>query len=222
MAELVCSPNAVVAFDFLIGNGLSDFQAAAVVGNLQQESGLNPRASGDQGTSHGIAQWRLNRWDNLRSFAAQQGRDPWSLDVQLDFLWHELQSVSDLGLAELRASTSLEAATVVFQDRFERCSVCHTSRRIAYAQSALYACPQVAAPDRAPVIVHRKGGVVVALGLVAALTAASYGAYKVLSRPPLEPVRRRPRPYRPPRPVGPPVRPVRPPYPGPRPVSRPV
>jgi hypothetical protein len=43
MADLGCSSNAAIAYDYLVGKGLRDFQAAAVVGNLQWESRLNPR-----------------------------------------------------------------------------------------------------------------------------------------------------------------------------------
>ena len=224
MAELVCSPNAAAAFDFLVGKGLSDFQAAAIVGNLQQESGLNPRASGDQGASHGIAQWHLSRWDDLRAFADYQKRDPWALDLQLDFLWNELRTIPELGLDELRSSTSLEAATVAFQNLFERCdpTKCAESKRIAYAQSALLSCPQVTPPTPTPTFARRKGAVAATLGIFAILTAAGYGAYKLFSRPPLEP-RRRPVPYRPQRPTRRPGPPTRRPYTVPRPPApRPV
>ena len=36
--------NDQAAFDFFVGKGLSDFQAAGIVGNLDQESGVNPNA----------------------------------------------------------------------------------------------------------------------------------------------------------------------------------
>jgi hypothetical protein len=61
MADLGCSPNAAVAFDYLVGKGLRDYQAAAIIGNLQQESRLNPRAMSPPDPvqpSRGIAQWQ--------------------------------------------------------------------------------------------------------------------------------------------------------------------
>ena len=167
-------------YDFLIGKGLRDFQAAAVVGNLQQESALNPRASAPAEGSYGIAQWRLGRWQNLLTFAA--GRDPWSLDVQLEFLWHELQSLPYLGLAELLTSTTLESATVMFQDRFERpkTELAGTKNRIAYAQGALYACPRIARPVVPPA--PPKSKVAVVAGLLALVAAVGYGISRL--RPP--------------------------------------
>src|SRR5262245_48472964 len=35
-------PNDKAAFDFFVGKGLTNFQAAGIVGNLDQESGVNP------------------------------------------------------------------------------------------------------------------------------------------------------------------------------------
>lgn len=193
MADLGCSPNAAVAFDYLIERGLHDYQAAAVVGNLQHESRLDPRLDAIDSNglpSRGIAMWQPPRWQNLLAFAA--GRDPWSLDVQLDFLWYELPN---FGLNALAASTTLEDATVVFQNSFEKpkASLAHTSNRIAYARAALYACPLVRPPHTA----SRAGLVAAAVGVVALVGAVGYGIYKVIAS-------REPAPEpRPPRPVFP-------------------
>jgi tail lysozyme len=197
VADLGCSPNAAVAYDFLVGKGLLDFQAAAVVGNLQQESGLSPLAIAPAEGAHGIAQWRLDRWQSLLAFAAGASRDPLSFDVQLEFLWHELESIPALGLERLRAARTIEEATVVFQDSFERCGNCATPNRIAFARAALFACPTVTRPTakRSP------GTLAAAAGIVALVAAAGYGVYKVLSNrtpeppPPLPPFAPGPPPY---------------------------
>lgn len=176
--DLGCTANASVAFDYLVDKGLSDFQAAAVIGNLQQESALNPRAVFAAEKSYGIAQWRLDRWQNLLSFAASTSQDPWSFDVQLEFLWRELQTVPSLGLAQLLASTTIEDATVVFQDKFERCGDCRTEKRISAAKSVLFTCPSVSAP----ILTSSRSGVVAGtVGVVALATAVGYGLYKLLS-----------------------------------------
>lgn len=133
-----CSQNAVAAYSFLVGKGLRAFQAAAIVGNLQQESGVNPRleATDVNGLpSRGIAMWQPVRWQRLLTFAA--GRDPWALETQLEFLWHELWTIPALGLGRLATSTTLEDATIVFQNEFERCGTCHTSSRLSYARNIL-------------------------------------------------------------------------------------
>lgn len=178
MPDLGCSPSSVVAYDYLVDKGLRDFQAAAIVGNLQQESGLNPKADVPDPVerSRGIAQWQPPRWQNLLAFAA--GRDPWAFDVQLEFLWHELQTTPYLGLDALSASTTLENAVVAFQDRFERCKTCHTSKRIEYANAVLFACPRIRKPEP----LKRSGALAVAAGVFALMAAAGYGIYKTTKR----------------------------------------
>ncbi|MEW9616017.1 phage tail tip lysozyme [Shinella sp. S4-D37] len=74
---------------------LTPAQAAGVVGNLVQESGLRTsarnRGDGRDGSdSIGIAQWNGERARNLHAFAKDGGRDAGNLDTQLDFLMHEL------------------------------------------------------------------------------------------------------------------------------------
>lgn len=196
MADLVCSPNAATTFDYLVARGLQDFQAAAVVGNLQQESRLEPRleAMDTNGKmSRGIAMWQPPRWQNLLTFAS--GRDPWALDTQLEFLWYELQSQPGLGLQQLLATTTVQDATIVFQNRFENPSqaLAAPQKRIAYAQGALYACPSIRSPT------GRGSGVIVATaGILALVAAVGYGTFKILSS-------REPEPQIGPEPLPPPV-----------------
>ena len=187
VTDLGCSPNAVIVYDYLVSRGLRDFQAAAVVGNLQLESGINPRLEvmDTNGLpSRGIAMWQPPRWQNLLAFAA--GRDPFSLSVQLEFLWYELPGA---GLNALLASTTIEDATVIFQDKFEnpRHDLAHTDRRIAYAKSALYACPAIKPPPEPP---RRVGIVAATMGAAALVAAAGYGIYKAVTsrKPEPEPV----------------------------------
>lgn len=197
MPDVVCSPNAAVTYDFLVGRGLRDYQAAAVVGNLQVESRLDPHlaATDTNGLpSRGIAMWQPPRWQNLLAFAG--GRDPWDLGVQLEFLWHELESDASLGLDALRTSSDITRATTVFQDMFERPAraYAHTDRRIAAAQSALYSCPAIVPPTPAPVPSKRIGVIGKVVGFAAAVTAIGYGTYRLLSQRPERRVFPRPSP----------------------------
>jgi hypothetical protein len=132
-----------IAFDFFVGKGLSHVQAAGIVGNLDQESGMDPTISQfGGGPGRGIAQWsRGGRWDtsfhdNVKWFAAQHGASIFSLDLQLDFIWYELTQIG-YGFPQLRAAKTLNAAEAVFQDDYEICGVCDASNRIAHAQAAL-------------------------------------------------------------------------------------
>ncbi len=133
------------AFTYFVGKGLTNFQAAGIVGNLDQESGMNPNAVQPGGPGRGIAQWSVGgRWDhdggdNATTYASQHAQSVWSLQLQLDFIWYELTTFSGYGLAALKASTNLHDATVVFETRFEGCGQCNESTRVAYAQAVLNA-----------------------------------------------------------------------------------
>jgi len=129
-----------VAFEFFVGKGLTSAQAAAIVGNLMQESNLNPTSTQRDGPGHGIAQWSAGaRWNNLLRFAKARRASPRALTTQLQFLWHELTTVRAYGLGALRAARSVAAATRVFAKSFEVCGVCNDARRIALAQATLRA-----------------------------------------------------------------------------------
>jgi hypothetical protein len=136
----VRSHAAQVAFEFFVGKGLTSAQAAAIVGNLMQESNLDPASTQRDGPGHGIAQWSAGaRWNKLLRFAKARRASPRALTTQLQFLWHELTTVRAYGLGALRAARSVAAATRVFAKSFEVCGVCNDARRIALAQATLRA-----------------------------------------------------------------------------------
>ncbi len=166
--------NECTAFSFFVDRGLRDFQAAAVVGNLIQESGLNTRAVGDAGISHGIAQWNGQRWQNAVTLAAMTGKDVYDLQFQLDFVWRELPAN---GLGQLQASTSLEQAVTAFQNLFERCGQCNTSARVASARATLAGCAGISPPAEPAT---PGWGFAIATGLLA--LGASYAALRMARR----------------------------------------
>jgi MYXO-CTERM domain-containing protein len=135
--------NDQAAFDYFLGKGLTNFQAAGIVGNLDQESGVDPTAVQAGGPGRGIAQWSVGgRWDtdandNATWYASTQGQNVLSLQLQLDFIWYELTTFPGYGLAALQASTNVTDATVAFQNQFEGCGACNQSQRVAYAQNVL-------------------------------------------------------------------------------------
>jgi Phage tail lysozyme/Ig-like domain from next to BRCA1 gene len=137
--------NDKAAYEYFFGKGLTNFQAAGIVGNLDQESGASPTAVQSGGPGRGIAQWSVGgRWDtgandNLTAYASQHGASVWSLQLQLDFIWYELTTFSGYGLARLKQSTNVTDATVVFQTDFEGCGTCIESQRVAYAKAVLAA-----------------------------------------------------------------------------------
>ena len=108
-------------YAFLMKNGLSSSGATGVIGNLYQESGLNPGAVGDSGTSGGIAQWHNGRWSNLNSFAKSKNLSPSSTAAQEQYLIYDLKknypslmnSLSSKGITEGNAAA-------LFMRQYER------------------------------------------------------------------------------------------------------
>ena len=146
MSEAALSSSEQTAFNFFVSKGLTKIQAAGVIGNLMQESSVNPAAvEFGGGPGRGIAQWSVGgRWDtthndNAASFASARGLSRAALSTQLNFIWYELTTFSGYGLASLRAATTVTQAVKSFQDKFEICGTCDSSRRITFAQQALAA-----------------------------------------------------------------------------------
>jgi hypothetical protein len=91
------------------------------MGNLWQENKFN--TDGD-----GIAQWLGDRLIGL-----QQRGNHADLIVQLDYIVYELNSYESSANTQLKRSSTVESATVAFQNGFERCSQCMQSQRIQFA-----------------------------------------------------------------------------------------
>jgi len=132
------------AFNYFVSKGLTQIQAAGVIGNLMQESSVSPTAvEFGGGPGRGIAQWSVGgRWDtshndNVTWYASTHGLSRSALNTQLDFIWYELTTFSGYGLSSLRAATTVTQAVTAFQDKFEVCGTCDSSRRISFAQQAL-------------------------------------------------------------------------------------
>lgn len=137
--------NQKVAFDFFVAKGLTKRQSAGIVGNLIQESSVNPKAiEFGGGPGRGIAQWSTGgRWntshdDNVTWYANKHNRSRWALGTQLDFVWYELASVGGYGLGPIRKATTIAAATIAFENDFEKCGQCDQARRIAYARQVFH------------------------------------------------------------------------------------
>jgi Phage tail lysozyme len=139
----VTESNNHTAFDFFVAKGLSNVQAAGIVGNLDQESSMDPTVwEYGGGPGRGIAQWSAGgRWDsdhddNVEWYASLHGDSKYSLTLQLDFIWYELETFSGYGLSELKRATTIAEAEYAFQAYFEKCGTCDESQRIAYAEAA--------------------------------------------------------------------------------------
>jgi uncharacterized membrane protein YgcG len=137
------SANQSTAYHFFVNKGLKDFQAAAIVGNLMQESSVNPASVQPGGPGRGIAQWSVGgRWnvsshDNVHWYAGTKGASTGSLSLQLDFIWYELENFPQYGLSRLKNASNISSAVVAFQTDFEICGACNQSRRISDAKQVL-------------------------------------------------------------------------------------
>ena len=137
--------NAHAAFTFFLGKGLTRIQSAGVVGNLMQESNVDPASRQAGGLGRGIAQWSVgDRWDhrsgdNLAWFARTHGGTSMTLHTQLEFLWFELETFPSFGLAELRRAGTLSAAEYAFQVHDEACGRCNEAKRLQNAEQVLTA-----------------------------------------------------------------------------------
>lgn len=112
--------NAAQTIAFFMAKGLTKAQAAGIAGNLLYESGFNPSAVGDGGTSFGVAQWHLGRGDRMKAYCRAHGYAENSFKGQLEYLWHELNTNESYALGKLRATTNAYDAGMAFCRYFER------------------------------------------------------------------------------------------------------
>jgi hypothetical protein len=144
-SEAALSNSEETAFNFFVAKGLTKTEAAAIVGNLIQESSVDASAvEYGGGPGRGIAQWSVGgRWDtshddNVEWYVTQHGGSKWSLNTQLNFIWYELTTFG-YGYSSLKSAGSLSAATIAFEDKYEICGECDQSNRISYAEQVLAA-----------------------------------------------------------------------------------
>jgi len=126
------------AFDFFKGNGLTDTQCAAFVGNINAESSFNTIAHNKSEGARGIVQWRLDRLKNLAEFAKKRKQDWHSLECQLDFTWHELTGKYQHVLTDLNANKdNLEKCVAIVMNKYEVAKPISYPERLGYAESAM-------------------------------------------------------------------------------------
>lgn len=143
-------------WDFLVGRmGLTETQAAAVMGNMMQESGLSCDVVNGIGAT-GICQWLGSRlyggdgYIGLIPFAKAKGLDPYSLQAQLEYFEWEVTHnkyerkrfddyVRNVTEDPNNIDKTIAECAVGFRKGFERCGEheARDSRRVAYSK-ALY------------------------------------------------------------------------------------
>jgi hypothetical protein len=98
------------ATDFFMSKGLTKSQAAGVVGTLEQESRLDPKARNATGHT-GIAQWDANRQRGLGGSTR--------LADQLNYIWQEWQGNEAAAFARIKAARTPEE-TAKAMEGYER------------------------------------------------------------------------------------------------------
>lgn len=112
------------AYDFYLNMGLNKVQAAAIVGNLAQESGIRPLNYGDR-DSKGVAQWRTDRYKPMIAWAKTNGKDPNALETQLEYVAVEANQRGDL--QRIANHEDIVQATIDFGRKYERPSEQHAN-----------------------------------------------------------------------------------------------
>lgn len=145
--DLVGSKNEEKAYNFFVSEGFSAIHSAAIVGNFKLESGVNPKSTNKKSGAHGIAQWLGGRLDRLKEFANQQGKDRDSLELQLDFVIHELGGLEKRAKEKLLETTNVTDAAVSWENHYERAGGAGMAKRIRYAKAILAKYGSNADPD---------------------------------------------------------------------------
>lgn len=133
-SSAVGSSNTEKGFNFLLAQGFTDIQAAAILGNFIAESGMEPNieSSFPGEESFGIAQWNpaSNRRQQLEEFASTRGLDYRVLETQLQFFVHDFSTLSPgfFGYNQFRQMTNINEATDYFCDKYERPAAAHANK----------------------------------------------------------------------------------------------
>jgi hypothetical protein len=137
-------------FGGLTARGLSPVHAAVLVGNMQQESSLDPTQVNPKEDAHGLLQWRLDRWQALQDFAKARGTSPTDRETQLDFIGHEMGGSERKAGSKFMAATDLPSANAALKsyirygDNSGDTRLANASRVLGQPASIAQASPSVA------------------------------------------------------------------------------
>ncbi|SMQ78448.1 Peptidoglycan-binding (PGRP) domain of peptidoglycan hydrolases-containing protein [Bacillus sp. OV166] len=130
-------------WNFFKQKGFSDEATAGIMGNIQQESEMDPRklqGNNPNKPGRGLCQWEAKsrggsgRWEQLVNYAQKVRKSEWDLLLQLEYLLKELTVIPDtnyirrsLGpLEDFMRLRDIEKAVVKFQEAFERANPRYT------------------------------------------------------------------------------------------------
>jgi hypothetical protein len=135
---LTGNTNAEKVFRYLVDKeGFAPEAAAGVIGNLMQESGVNPKSRQlGGGPGRGIMQWtETERWASLSAWAKNSGKDPWALETQVEWMVKEMKDYGTYN--RIKGVTSYKKAVEIFEREMERAGIPNYPRRYKFAADAL-------------------------------------------------------------------------------------
>lgn len=123
--------------------GLTDAQAAGVVGNLMHESGgfqsLQEQNPGSGRGGFGYAQWTGARRNAFENYASSNGLDPSSYEANYGYLKHEIATdpYERQQFNTVKAAKTAEEAARLVSENFLRPGTPNLPSRVSYANQAL-------------------------------------------------------------------------------------
>ena len=137
-------------WSFFKSKGFSSAAIAGILGNLQQESGVNPSTvqGGGRGPGHGIMQWEGGRLTQLKNYAKSQGKSWTDLETQLNFMYMEMTGTGGVdkyssslwkkhgGFDSFKNAKDVKEATRIFEAVMERAGRPMMGNRYDYAEKA--------------------------------------------------------------------------------------
>ena len=149
------SDTAKAVYTFLTGKGYTPEAACGILGNMAQESGVDPtRVQTGSGHAAGICQWesykyKKDRWKGLSDYAASKGKDWKDLQSQLEWLDMELAGKDSCTLSYLKSKgyggyegfkqiNDVERATLAFEECFERANPAKANMPRRYNEAKKY------------------------------------------------------------------------------------
>jgi hypothetical protein len=136
-----------IAQDLKSRYGLNNAQIAGVLGNLQQESGLQGNinqggAAGgpsgnfadDNANGWGLAQWGGARKQGEIDYAKQHNLDPGSLEANIGYMNQELDTTYSKTISDIKNTSTPEDAALVWDKDYEQASDPQMQNRDQYAE----------------------------------------------------------------------------------------
>ena len=145
---------------YLESQSIPAVDASGIVGNLVQESQLNP-TDANPGTGFGMAQWSARWWQTVSAWISAQHQNPFSVGGQLMYIAANVTQGLDAGRfseyaglsSDLAGARTPQQAAIVWMNDYEQCngagapgtlsftprSLCEGEQREAYAAQAYHA-----------------------------------------------------------------------------------